>query len=149
MILQVYADTSVFGGAFDAAFAAASQEFFNQVRNGRFRLVTSIVVREEIAMAPQPVRNLFTEMLARAESIDLSEAALRLRQAYLAAGIVGPASATDALHVALASVTGCNLIVSWNFRHIVHFQKIPLYNAVNTLHGYGHLAIHSPQEVIA
>ena len=35
--------------------------------------------------------------------------------------------------VALATVSKCSLIVSWNFKHIVHFEKIPLYNAVNTL----------------
>ncbi|HZB96383.1 MAG TPA: hypothetical protein VE268_10495 [Herpetosiphonaceae bacterium] len=95
------------------------------------------------------MRDLFAELLPRAEIIDLSEAVLRLRQAYLAAGIVGPASAADALHVALATVAGCRVIVSWNFRHIVHFQKIPLYNAVNMLHGYAPIAIHAPQEVIA
>ena len=38
---------------------------------------------------------------------------------------------------------------SWNLKHIVHFQKIPRYNAVNTLHGLQELSIHSPQEVIA
>lgn len=53
----------------------------------------------------------------------------------------------DALHVTLATVSGCELIVSWNFRHIVNYQRIPMYNAVNTLHGYPHLAIHSPAEV--
>jgi len=31
---------------------------------------------------------------------------------------------------------------------IVHFQKIPLYNAVNTLRGYQQIAIFSPREVI-
>jgi len=30
----------------------------------------------------------------------------------------------------------------------VHFQKIPLYNAVNTLQGYRSIAIYSPREVI-
>ena len=107
--LRVYADTSVFGGTFDADFAAVSQIFFDQVRAGRFRLVTSIVVRDELTRAPQRVRDLFAELLPRAEIIDLSEAVLRLRQAYLAAGIVGPASAADALHVALATVAGCDI----------------------------------------
>jgi len=40
------------------------------------------------------------------------------------------------------------MIVSWNFRHIVHYQKIPKYNAVNVLNGYAPIAIHSPLEVI-
>ena len=146
---RVYPDTSVFGGVFDDDFATASQAFFDQVRAGRFQLVTSFLVRNEIVTAPDPVRDLFAELLPQAETIDLSEGVLRLSQAYLSAGIVGPASAADALHVALASAAGCGLIVSWNFKHIVHYQKIPLYNAVNTLHGYGQIAIRSPQEVIA
>jgi hypothetical protein len=40
------------------------------------------------------------------------------------------------------------MIVSWNFRHIVHYQKVPLYNAVNLLHRRATLEIRSPSEVI-
>jgi hypothetical protein len=50
--------------------------------------------------------------------------------------------------VALATVVGCALIVSWNFRHIVHFEKVRLYNAVNVLHQRPELGIRSPAEVI-
>ena len=53
------------------------------------------------------------------------------------------------MHVALATTAKCDLIVSWNFKHIVHFEKIPKYNAVNTLQGYGKIGIYSPLEVIA
>jgi hypothetical protein len=111
--------------------------------------VISSVIEEEIAAAPPAVRQLFDEMLALGEVVGVSEDAVRLQQAYLDAGIVTAAAASDALHVAYATVTGCTLIVSWNFRHIVHFQRIPLYNAVNTLHGHWSIAIHSPLEVIA
>jgi len=52
------------------------------------------------------------------------------------------------MHVALATVSNADLIVSWNFKHIVNFQKIPLYNAVNTLNRFGKIAIYSPLEVI-
>jgi len=38
--------------------------------------------------------------------------------------------------------------VSWNFKHIVHFQKIPLYRAINTIKGYAEINIYSPPEVI-
>jgi hypothetical protein len=51
-------------------------------------------------------------------------------------------------YVATATVAQCRIVVSWNFKHIVHFQKILLYNAVNKAQGYSDLAIHSPQEVI-
>ena len=82
------------------------------------------------------------------EFVEISEEALRLRQAYLDEAVVTPRWADDALHVAMATVAGCSMIVSWNFRHIVHSRKIPLYNAVNTLRGHAVLAIHSPWEVI-
>jgi hypothetical protein len=54
----------------------------------------------------------------------------------------------DALHVAIATVSACRLIVSWNFRDIVHFAKIPRYNAINEQMGYGAIGIFSPFEVI-
>jgi hypothetical protein len=73
---------------------------------------------------------------------------LELREAYIAARVVSPEQSDDALHVALATVHRCAMIVSWNFRHIVHYEKIPLYNAVNTLHGHGRIEIFSPMEVI-
>jgi len=83
--------------------------------------------------------------------VDIAEVtaeALKLQQAYVDAGILSEKYSTDALHVALATVSQASLIVSWNFRHIVNFQKIPMYNAVNTLHGYSEIAIYSPLEVI-
>ena len=40
------------------------------------------------------------------------------------------------------------MIVSWNFTHIVHFEKIPKYNALNTLKGYESISIYSPLEVV-
>ena len=145
---RIYADTSVFGGIYDDEFKEPSQAFFAQVRSGQFSLVTSAVVQDEISLAPNAVRRLFEEMLGLAEVLDITEDALQLRDAYLQAKIVTPRYSTDALHVALATVAGCPLIVSWNFQHIVHFQKIPMYNAVNTLGGYQPIAIFSPREVI-
>jgi hypothetical protein len=73
---------------------------------------------------------------------------LELRNAYLSAGVVTPKSTDDAAHVALATISGCRMIVSWNFKHIVHFEKIPKYNAVNTLNGYRSIEIFSPSQVI-
>lgn len=146
---RVYADTSVFGGAFDEEFATWSQVFFDQVESGRFLLVTSALVQAELQGAPEKVVELFDQLLLDAEIVAVDEETERLQQAYLSAGVVTAKWATDALHVALATVARCVLIVSWNFKHIVHFEKIPLYNAVNTLEGYNQRAIYSPREVIS
>ncbi len=146
--MRVYADTSVFGGVFDEAFAFSSRAFFEQVRRNRFELISSALVVDELADAPGKVRDFFRELASHVHIQAISADAVRLRDAYLAAGIVGPASRDDAQHVALATVLDCWTIVSWNFRHIVHARKIPLYNGVNRGQGYKEIAIHTPQEVI-
>jgi predicted nucleic acid-binding protein len=146
--IRTYVETSVFGGVFDDEFARPSAAFFEAVREGRFQAVVSPLVETEIASAPENVQDFYDEMLRLAEATELSDEAVQLQRAYLSTGIVGPRRAPDALHVALATVANCAMIVSWNFKHIVNFQKIPLYNAVNASHGYNPIAIYSPLEVV-
>ena len=145
---RVYAETSVFGGVFDEEFKRASTAFFDTVQRDRFRLVTSRAVESELRDAPIRVQAFFSDALAYTELVEVTPEAALLRDAYLAAGIVGPASRVDALHIALATVNACLIVVSWNFKHIVHYQKIPRYNAINVARGYTPLLIHSPAEVI-
>ncbi len=146
---QVYADTAVFGGVLDEEFQEASRAFFDGVGRGRFVLVSSAVVDRELKGAPEKVKEFYESMLPKTEIVDVSAEALELEQAYLAAGILASESAMDALHVALATVGHADLIVSWNFKHIVHFDKIRQFNAVNRLHGWPTLEIYSPKEVIS
>lgn len=147
--LRVYADTSVFGGCFDAEFQAASTAFFREVAAGRFTLVIGEITGRELATAPEHVR----EVLGRIAPENIEDVApsgeiARLRDAYIAAGVLSPASVSDAEHVAAASVAGADILVSWNFKHIVHFDKITGFQAINMLHGYKPIRIHSPQEVV-
>jgi predicted nucleic acid-binding protein len=146
--VRVYADTSVFGGVFDDQYERASRGFFEFVEAGRFQLVTSYLVQDEVTRAPGPVQDLFADVADMAELAEFLPEARELMRAYLDHEIVTAKWMTDAMHVALATVNRCEIIASWNFRHIVNFRRIPLYNAVNTLMGYGGLAIHSPMELI-
>ena len=146
--MKVYVDTSVFGGFFDREFSEPSKIFFDEIKRQRFTLVTSAVVQAEIEPSPEKVRKLFDVMITMADMVSVDSAALALQESYLRAGIVTSNSFDDALHVALATTAKCDLIVSWNFKHIVHFEKIPKYNAVNILQGYSKIGIFSPLEVI-
>jgi predicted nucleic acid-binding protein len=145
---RVYADTSVYGGVFDREFAKPSRAFFEQVRAGRYRIITCPLVEDELEDAPPQVRRWYQQFKRGSERVEVSEAAVLLQQAYLSLAIVDRKWEADALHVAVATVSDCRVIVSWNFKHIVNFQKIPLYNGVNLSRGFTAIAIHSPQEVI-
>lgn len=146
--MKIYADTSIFGGIFDEEFAKPTKQFFSEIDAARFVLVTSAIVEVEIEPAPENVRNFFARYEKSAEIAQVTQEVIFLQQQYVSSGVVTAKSAADALHVALATVSHCSLIVSWNFKHIVHFDKIPKYNAVNTLNGYGQIGIFSPLEVI-
>ena len=147
--LRVYIDNSVVGGCFDEEFAEGSNALFEMAREGKMLLVVSDLLLSELEPAPPRVRDLFYSMPASAlERMEESEEAVRLHAEYVATGVVGKASWKDALHVANATVAGVDVIVSWNFQHIVHFDRIRGFNAVNLREGYGILAIHSPKEVV-
>ncbi|MDD2715413.1 MAG: type II toxin-antitoxin system VapC family toxin [Candidatus Wallbacteria bacterium] len=144
---RLYIDTSVFGGVFDVEFQKISRAFFDQAAKNTFILTTSELVRQEIQAAPKEVIAFFDNMLGACELVDVTREAYELQQAYFKAGILSRRHFDDALHVAICTSSGCNGIISWNLKHIVHYQKIPKYNAVNVLKGYQAIFIHSPQEV--
>jgi predicted nucleic acid-binding protein len=146
--LRAYADTSVFGGVFDEEFRESTRRFFDEVVEGRFELVTSTVVAGELAPAPAQVRDFAEEMLPWTQIVGPSRSAAALQEAYIAAGVLPRRWATDALHVSIATVESCALIVSWNFAHHVNVDRIRGYCAVNALEGYGPIDIRTPAEVV-
>jgi hypothetical protein len=77
---------------------------------------------------------------ARSRRVDLAVS-------YIEAGILGNSSMADALHVVAATVARADLILSWNFKHIVNYDRIHKYNGVNYLKGYTPIEIHSPLEM--
>ena len=146
--IRVYADTSVFGGIEDAPFADASERFFQRVRKGEIILLLSASTVEELEPAPQPVRRLLEDLPTDCvERVASGEEVAALAQAYIQAGAIGAASRMDAIHVAAATVARADLILSWNFKHIVNYDRIRKFNGVNALKGYAAVEIRSPLEL--
>jgi hypothetical protein len=96
----------------------------------------------------EDVRAILTALPPGGERFDGTIEAARLQRAHLDAEVLGRASEDDALHVANATVSRADLIASWNFRHIVHFDKIRGCNAVDPREGCAMIAIHAPKEVV-
>ena len=148
MTMRVYVDTSVIGGCLDEEFSQESQALLEMARDGKLVFLVSDLLLEELRKAPPAVLRVLADLPDDAtETLTTSEESGRLRDAYLAANVVGAASESDAHHVALATVARADLIVSWNFKHVVHVDKIRMFNAVNLMH-YGLIDIRSPLEVV-
>jgi hypothetical protein len=149
-VQRVYIDTSVLGGCFDAEFAQWSNRLLTDIRRGLLAPVVSDIVAVEMADAPPNVQALYADLLAeQAEVITVSASALELADIYQRRGILTAKFYNDGLHIAVATVAEVDILVSWNFKHIVHFDKIRRFNAVNLERGYKPLQIYSPREVVS
>ncbi len=147
--LRIYTDASVIGGCEDEEFSVDSLALWQLFQHGRHLLVVSEHTLRELQGAPEKVRDRLMH-IPQDHQILLpdSEEAMELAETYLHRGIVGPGSRADALHVALATVGHVDVLVSWNFRHIVNFGRIRLFQSVNLEQGYGSLEIRTPKEVL-
>lgn len=147
--LRIYVDTSVLGGCFDAEFAEWSNRLHRRFLRGEFIALLSSVTAAEVAQAPEAVRSVYDELVdAGAEILPVSIEAMELLAAYEARAILGPKFRNDMLHIAVATVADSDVLVSWNFRHIVRLERIRQFNSANMEAGYKQLAIYSPREVV-
>jgi hypothetical protein len=148
--LYIYVDASVIGGCEDAEFAEATLALWQLFIKGDCIQVLSEHTLRELQGAPESVRDRILEIPEGHQVVlaDTAEADV-LAEAYLAHGIVGPGSRSDALHVALATIGRVDVMVSWNFKHIVNLGRIRLFNAVNLEQGYGSIEIRTPKEVLS
>jgi len=145
---RVYIDTSVIGGCFDEEFALWSNGLMEDFKEGRLRPILSDVVAAEVQDAPEMVRAKYKEITdSEHEFIASRPEAIELADGYQRRGILTPRYYDDGLHIALATIAEADLLVSWNFKHIVRFDKIRLFNSVNLELGYKPLQIYSPREV--
>ena len=145
---RVYTDTSVIGGCFDKEFALWSNGLMEDFRLGRFRPVVSELVSAEIEDAPEYVKTKYAGLLAlNPEILEIDEQVFALADIYQERNILTPKFYDDRIHIASASVAEIDVLVSWNFKHIVYFDKICMFNAINLEFGYKQLQIYSSREV--
>jgi hypothetical protein len=80
--------------------------------------------------------------------VPVTDESLDLARAYIAEKVVGQTSFDDCVHIALATIHKVDILVSWNFKHIVNVYRIRGYNSVNLRLGYSTIEIRSPKDII-
>jgi len=146
---RIYTDTSVIGGCLDVEFEEGSLALFDTFKAGSTVLVISDLTIAELESAPQAVRDvLISVSKEHMEFVEFSEEASDLAETYLRDGVVSQKSRVDAQHIATATINRVDVLVSWNFKHIVNLERIHGYNSVNLRLGYPILEIRTPTEVL-
>jgi len=146
---RIYLDTSVFGGYFDSEFEEFTKPLFERISNGEFTIIFSTILEDELELAPEKVQKLVLGINNdNTEFVKETDSAVELATEYISESVVGKTSYSDCLHIALATINQADLLVSWNFKHIVNVQRIRGYNSINIKNGYRQLEIRSPRDLM-
>jgi predicted nucleic acid-binding protein len=151
--LKIYLETTVFNFKFaeDSPDKKADTiKLFDEISEGKYVAYTSNYVLQELVKAEEPKRS---DMVALVEQykirfLEADEIAEKLADKYVAEGIIPSKYKTDGIHIAMATINDLDIIVSYNFQHIVKLKTIIGTESINLREGYKRIGIYSPTEVI-
>lgn len=148
---RYYIDTSVWNFLLEEDrpdHRAATERFFQQVPRGEQLYVSDVVIRE-VERAPEKRREALKHLLSRyvPTILEITEEAEVLAARYVQEGLIPRRFHDDALHLAIAVVHELDVLVSWNFEHLVKLKTRVGVNGLNRLLGYHEIEIVSPEEV--
>lgn len=108
----------------------------------------SDILEIELYRAPNYIQEFFESIPEYLiERVELTIDAKKLALKYIEQNIVGKTSIADCQHIALATLNNVDVLVSWNFKHIVNLQRIQGYNSINLREGYSMIEIRTPKEI--
>lgn len=151
--LKIYLDTSVISylDQQDAPERMAdTHELWEQIKAGEFDVVLSNVTETEINNCGEPKRSTLLNYLGEIdyEAVCVDDKTFDVASRFVDLGILRQKSFDDCQHIAAAIVSGCDAIVSWNFKHIVNHKTMMGVKAVTALEGYDDILIYTPPMLI-
>jgi len=151
--LKIYLDTSVISHL-DAPDTPDKQadtlQLWEEIKAGLYDVVTSDVALREVGNCKNPKLSALLDYLSEIEyeSFPVTGEAENLANEIIKQGILTQKSFDDCLHIAIAVINNCDIILSWNFKHMVNIRTINGVRAINILNGYKSIDIYSPTILI-
>ncbi|GHU39340.1 hypothetical protein FACS1894190_03470 [Spirochaetia bacterium] len=151
--LKLYLDTSIISYLDQQDSPEKMTEthrFWDQLKAGVYSVVLSDVDIIEIDGCEEEKRDKLKNYLKdiEYELIKSEPKAVDIASRIVDLGILKQKSFDDCRHIANAIVSGCDAIVSWNFKHIVNHKTMIGIKAITALEGYSDLLIYSPPSLI-
>ena len=150
--MRLYLDTSVLGAVLDhddPRRVTISRNLLGSIGARIHAGVISNVVQQELEQAPDAVREGILTSIRdiEFELVIESGESRSLFSAYETLAVIPPRYRNDLRHVAVASASHVDALVSWNFRHLVNVRTRRAVSSVNLRLGYPLIEIVSPEEV--
>jgi len=151
--LKIYLDTSVISHL-DAPdrpdWMDDTLKLWETIKVGAYDVVLSYVDFNEIAKCSEEKQATLADFLTQIQymHVEYSDEIFALAGEFIRLGILKQKSFDDAQHIATAMVSGCDIIVSWNFKHMVNHKTIDGVKIVSALTKYRDVAIYTPTMLI-
>jgi len=128
----------------------ATRKLFEQIKKGIYECYISDVVLAEVEKAEEEIKNRLKSLIVEYELkvLRVDEEVIALFEKYVEANIIPAKYENDILHIAVSVVNELDVILSWNFEHIVKLKTKNEVNGINLLLGYRQIQIATPMEVI-
>lgn len=152
--LKIYLDTSVIS-YLDQIDAEEKMEqtrkLWKILQIGKYDIVISDLVLMEINECNEPKRSILKEYLAQInyERISITEETEEIANEIIKEGILNPKSFDDCLHIASAIISDCNIIISWNFKHMVNVDTINGVRKITFAKRYNNIDIYAPYVLLS
>jgi predicted nucleic acid-binding protein len=151
--LKIYLETTVFNFKFaeDSPDKKADAiKLFDEINEGKYIAYTSNYVLQELLKAKDPKRSEMISLieLYKIKLLEANEVAETLADKYVSEDIIPQRYRTDGIHIAMATINDLDIIVSYNFQHIVKLKTIIGTESINLREGYKRIGIYSPTEVV-
>jgi hypothetical protein len=129
---------------------AATLQFFSEVEREKYEIYISEAVTTEINAASGDKFIMLDNLIKKYKPVELEldHDVTQLTEAYIENRVLSRKHYTDLLHLAFASASAMNVLVSWNLNHLVRMKTFTLGNNVNRANGYHEILIFTPQGVI-
>ena len=85
-----------------------------------FDLFTSLEVIDEAGEGEEEMAGMRLALLNKTTQLEITDHVGSLATRLVASGLIPDKAASDAIHIAVASVHGMNYLVTWNFKHIAN-----------------------------
>lgn len=151
--IKVYLDTSVISylDQQDAPVEMAqTREVWEKIKSGKYDVYISDVVLRELNECKEDKRNILLNYLKeiKFQTVEITDKTMKLAEKFIDLGVLKKKSFDDCQHIAAAIVSDCDIIISWNFKHIVNVKTIRGVKVVTTMEGFKDLLIYQPTALL-
>jgi len=124
-----------------------TKDFWKNIKNYQV-YISEITIEEINLIANKKLKFNFLKLIKSLKILKISSEIKMLAEAYLEANIIPREYINDALQIATASVNKLDLLLSWNFRHMVNKRVETKVNAINVLYNFPKIDIAAPGELL-